>query len=85
MENKKYLKLINFLHQAERAISITLEFSREQENIQQEQEDLVYLIGMSNNTYEIKEVYNKDNNTIDSFIVKIYVNNLIHKVIFTWE
>jgi len=81
MENKKYLKLINFLHQAERAISITLEFSREQENIQEEQEDLVYLIGMSNNTYEI----NEDNNTIASFIVKIYVNNLIHKVIFTWE
>ena len=85
MENKKYLKLINFLHLAERAISITLEFSREQENIQEEQEDLVYLVGMSNNTYEIKEVYNEDNNTIDSFIVKIYVNNLIHKVIFTWE
>lgn len=83
MENTKYLKLINFLNLADREVAVIVPFSRfKHEDIQVEFSDFINLVSMGNNTFEIIE--HEDEDGIERIEAKVYVNNMVHEVIFTY-
>lgn len=83
MKPIKYSNLINFLYQSERSVAISVKFDKDSEDIVAEFGDFLNLIGMGNNTYKIQKM--EDIEDYNYFDVTIYVNNLIHKVMFTYE